>query len=119
MSRPDSTCLLFVQMTVKKGHEQAFNKWYETEYIPAFVHDVPGITKCRRFATLSPDAHGVHTYLTIYEFTDQAAITRGMDVMKSRESWRKAWKDWEQKAVATITDGLYKTTVNVSPQTQG
>jgi pyruvate dehydrogenase E2 component (dihydrolipoamide acetyltransferase) len=119
MTQLDPTCVLFVQMTVKKDEAAAFNTWYETEYIPAFVREVPGITKCRRFVTLSPDGQGVHTYLTIYEFTDEAAITRGMEVMKSREGWRKAWKEWEQRAVASIADGLYRTTTNISLQTQG
>ena len=94
MSTADSTCLLFVQMTIKTDQETAFNRWYEDEYIPAFVREVPGITQCRRFVTLARDGDGVNTYLTIYEFTDQAALTRGMDVMKSREVSRKAWKDW-------------------------
>ncbi len=118
MSHADPTCILFVQMTVRPEQEEAFNAWYENEYIPAFVRDIPGISKARRFVTMSPDDKGVHTYLTIYEFTDAAAITRGMDVMRSRDAWRQAWKDWDQKAVATISDGLYSTTVNVS-QVQG
>ena len=33
--------------------------------------------------------------------------------MKSREEWRKAWKDWEAKAVASIADKLFKTTTHV------
>jgi antibiotic biosynthesis monooxygenase (ABM) superfamily enzyme len=113
MSNPDATCLLFVQMTVKKDQETAFNQWYEDEYIPAFVRDVPGIARCRRFVTLSPDASGTHTYLTIYEFSSESAIHRGMEVMKSRETWRKAWKEWEQKAVTSISDNLFRTTTDV------
>jgi antibiotic biosynthesis monooxygenase (ABM) superfamily enzyme len=102
MSTPDSTCLLFVQMTAKPDQEAAFNAWYESEYIPAFVRDIPGIVRARRFATLSPDGNGTHSYLTIYEFTDEAALHRGLDVMKSRDEWRKLWKHWESKAVAWI-----------------
>lgn len=116
MSASDSTCLLFVQMTIKTDQETAFNRWYEDEYIPAFVREVPGIAQCRRFVTVAPDAGGVNTYLTIYEFTDQAALTRGMEVMKSREVWRKAWKEWEQRAVATISDNLFRTTTRVQGQ---
>jgi antibiotic biosynthesis monooxygenase (ABM) superfamily enzyme len=116
MSSVDSTCLLFVQMTVKKDQESAFNAWYEREYIPAFVREVPGITRCRRFVTLAPDANGVNTYLTIYEFTNESAIQRGMEVMKSRETWRKAWKDWEHKAVVSISDSLFRTTTNIQGQ---
>ena len=110
MSTPDSTCLLFVQMTAKPEHEAEFNRWYENEYIPAFVRDIPGIVRGRRFATLSPDAGGANTYLTIYEFKDEAALHKGLDVMKSRESWRNLWKEWEGKAVASISDGLFRTT---------
>jgi hypothetical protein len=113
MSTADSTCLLFIQMTAKADQEQAFNTWYENEYIPAFVRDIPGIVRARRFVTLSPGGDGTHSYLTMYEFTDEAALHRGLDVMKTREEWRKAWKDWEGKAVASITDNLFKTTAHV------
>lgn len=116
MSTSDTVCLLFVQMTVKADQEAAFNKWYEGEYIPAFARDIPGITQARRFVTLSPDTAGVQTYLTIYEFTDEAALHRGLDVMKSRETWRKAWKEWEQRAVATISDNLFRTTASIRGQ---
>ena len=113
MSAPDPTCLLFVQMTAKPEHEAEFNAWYEAEYIPAFVRDIPGIVRARRFATLSPDGSGTHTYLTLYEFQDEAALHTGLDVMKSRDEWRKLWKTWEGKAVASISDGLFRTTTHV------
>jgi antibiotic biosynthesis monooxygenase (ABM) superfamily enzyme len=114
MAASDPTCLLFVQMTVKPQEEAAFNHWYEQEYIPAFARDIPGIAHARRFVTLSPDSGGVHTYLTIYEFVDETALHRGLEVMKSRDMWRKAWKEWEQRAVATISDNVFRTTTNVS-----
>jgi hypothetical protein len=101
-------------MTAKPEYEAAFNRWYEDEYIPAFVRDIPGIVRGRRFATLSPDAAGGHTYLTIYEFTDEAALHKGLDVMKSRESWRSLWKEWEARAVASISDGLFRTTAHAA-----
>lgn len=113
MSTVDSTCLLFVQMTAKPDQEEAFNTWYEQEYIPAFVRDIPGIVRGRRFETLSPDAGSVRSYITLYEFENEAALHRGLEVMKSREEWRKSWKDWEGKAVSSISDGLFKTTVHV------
>jgi antibiotic biosynthesis monooxygenase (ABM) superfamily enzyme len=113
MSIADSTCLLFIQMTAKADQEQAFNTWYESEYIPAFVRDIPGIVRARRFVSLSPGGEGTHSYLTMYEFRDEAALHHGLDVMKSREEWRTAWKDWEGKAVASISDALFKTTVHV------
>ena len=112
MSTPDSTCLLFVQMTAKPDQEEAFNAWYEREYIPAFVRDIPGIVRARRFATLS-DNDNTRSYITIYEFTDEPALHRGLDVMKSRDEWRKSWKEWEGKAVSSISDGLFKTTTHV------
>ncbi len=117
MITPDSTCLLFVQMTAKPDQEEAFNTWYERDYIPAFVRDIPGIVRARRFATLSPDGNGTHSYLTIYEFQDEPALHRGLEVMKSREEWRHLWKEWEGKAVASISDGLFRTTAHVTGST--
>ena len=114
MSTPDQTCLLFVQLTPKAEEEAAFNQWYETEDIPAFVRDVPGIVRCRRFASLDPDASGTRTSLTIYEFADEAALRRGLEVMRSRDQWRAAWKDWEKRAVASISDNLFRTTVSIA-----
>ena len=100
-------------MTAKADQEQAFNTWYESEYIPAFVRDIPGIVRARRFVTLSPGGDGTHSYLTIVRVHGRSGAPRGLDVMKSREEWRKAWKDWEGKAVASITDNLFKTTAHV------
>jgi antibiotic biosynthesis monooxygenase (ABM) superfamily enzyme len=114
MSAPDSTCLLFVQMTVKPEHEASFNRWYESEYIPAFVRDIPGIVRARRFATLAPEANASPAYLTIYEFKDEPALHAGLDVMRARDAWRTLWKEWEGKAVATISDGLYRTTTHLT-----
>lgn len=114
MSAPESTCLLFVQMTARETEERAFNTWYEQEYIPAFVRDIPGIVRARRFRSLSPGDAGSHTYLTIYEFVDETALQRGLEVMKSRETWRAAWKEWEQRAVDSISDNLFRTTVSVT-----
>lgn len=113
MPEMDPTCLLFVQMTARKDQEGAFNAWYEGEYIPAFARDIPGITRARRFKSLNPDEAGTYTYLTIYEFTDEAALHRGLEVMKSREAWRVAWKQWEQRAVSSISDNLYRATVSL------
>ena len=110
----EQICLLFVQMTARKEEEDAFNEWYEGEYIPAFVRDIPGIVNCRRFESLAPDGDGSRTYLTIYEFTDEAALHRGLDVMKSREQWRTAWKAWEQRAVSSISDNLFRTRLSVA-----
>jgi len=110
----DQTAILFVEMTVNPEREAEFNDWYEKEYIPAFVRDVPGITKARRFVTLSAGEKGVHTYLTLYEFSDEAALEKGLEVMKSRETWRKAWKEWAESAVATISDNLFRVRLSVS-----
>jgi hypothetical protein len=101
-------------MTLKPGHEETFNSWYEKEYIPAFVRDVPGITLARRFVSLSADEKGSHRYLTLYEFPDEAALHRGMEVMKSREPWRKAWNEWAARSVASISDDLYRDTLSIS-----
>lgn len=114
MPTSDTTALLFVQMTARPDQEAAFNAWYKNDYIPAFKRDIPGIVRARRFVSLSPDDKGTHNYLTIYEFESEAALHEGLEVMKSREQWRKAWKDWEGRAVQTISDGLYKTTASVS-----
>jgi antibiotic biosynthesis monooxygenase (ABM) superfamily enzyme len=119
MPAMDSTCLLFVQMTAKKDEEAAFNAWYENEYIPAFAREVPGVVRARRFKSLGPDGEGMHTYLTIYEFADEEALHRGLGVMKSREEWRARWKEWEARAIASISDNLFRTTMSVVGSAEG
>jgi len=71
MTASTSTCLLFVQITIKQEEEQAFNAWYDHEYIPAFVRDIPGVVRGRRFVTLTTGEKGAHTYLTLYEFSSE------------------------------------------------
>ena len=110
----DPTCLLFVSVTAKPEEEAAFDAWYKGEYIPAFVREVPGILRARRFKSLSPGGTGAHTYLTIYEFPDEAALQRGLEVMRTRQAWRTKWKAWEVRALVTFDDGLFRTTLNLT-----
>jgi len=113
MSASPSTCLLFVQMTIDEQQEEAFNDWYDHEYIPAFVRDIPGVARGRRFVTLTPGQGGAHTYLTLYEFASEEALHRGLEVMRSRDEWRALWKAWEARAVVSVHDNLFRTIVDV------
>ena len=78
-----------------------------------YYYDIPGIVRARRFESLSPEESGARSYLTIYEFESEPALRKGLDVMNSRADWKKLWKEWEGRAVSSISDGLFRTSTHV------
>lgn len=59
-----------------EGHEEALNRWYETEHLPGF-HTVPGLKSARRFKVLRgkvPGQEQLWPYVAAYEIeTDDLA----------------------------------------------
>ena len=107
---------MFVQMTVKPQEEAAFNHWYQQEYIPAFARDIPGIAHARASSRSTGQWRRPYLpdYLRVRGRGSAPPRPRGDEV--PRRVARKAWKEWEQRAVATISDNLFRTTANVPRQ---
>ena len=57
-----------VRLKVRPEHEDAFNAWYEGEYIPKLMREVPHFTAVHRYAG---ELDGDRIYLTDYETTSE------------------------------------------------
>ena len=62
---------------------QAFNIWYETEYLPA-CRDVPGLVRLRRYLAME----GEHQHFLAYEFSsDQDLTGNAWQKLRTAEIW--------------------------------
>jgi hypothetical protein len=95
---------LVVWLTVAADKEEAFNRWYEDDYIPRFVTQIPGIERVTRWKI-----DGSTTYLTIYDLSDGADFDDVADALSSsaRDTDREAWKEWEQSHLEDFRDGFF------------
>ncbi len=65
---------------LKPDVREALTSWYEDDYLPIHMSDVPSWSACRRYVSL-----GLETtrYLTFYEAADEPGLVRCTDEMRS------------------------------------
>jgi hypothetical protein len=103
---------LVVWLSVAPDQEEAFNRWYQDEYIPRFLMQIPGIKKASRWRV--PDSS---IYLTIYDleaaegFDDVVAALRSPE----RDRERNQWLRWQHSALTDFRDGLFEETFTLEP----
>lgn len=88
-----------VSIEVKLEQEPEFRKWYEGEYLPKIMADVPTWAACRRYTSINRNST---RYLTIYEAASQSALERSFALMRSPHRFRSN-ADWERWVGPTIT----------------
>jgi hypothetical protein len=95
---------IVVWLTAAEDHEEEFNRWYEQDYIPRFVQQIPGIERVTRWKT----GDGSRTYITEYELTPGADFEDVAEALRSpdREADRTAWKQHEDR-LPDFRDGLF------------
>ena len=102
---------LVVWLKVKPEDEERFTKWYQDEYIPRFVWQVPGIVSISRWRSTEA------AYLTVYELdpaTDWDALLRALR-SPSRASDREEWHHWETSNLTDFRDGFFEMTFEYRP----
>jgi len=88
---PDGGGAIFHVLTeVEPGYEEAFDRWYGGEHVPAVV-TAPGVRSARRFRQVrDPAAKGSaparHTCLAIYEMDDVEVLTRPESVRAAEKA---------------------------------
>jgi hypothetical protein len=89
-SRP----FFMVTADITEAHEPEFSSWYEGEYLPGNVAEVPGWTAVRRY-----ESHGREPRRTfvVYEAQDEAGLARCRGAMRgaSRVQENLAWHRWD------------------------
>jgi hypothetical protein len=86
-----------VRLKVKPEAEQAFNEWYEGEYIPKLMRETPHFTAVRRYEGSLNDET---VYVTEYESTSDT-IDLAISEMRApeRAADNAAFYAWRDKAV--------------------
>jgi hypothetical protein len=97
-SRP----IFLVSVELSVGQEQRFNDWYEQDYLPKNVADVPSWAGCRRYSSMGRQPQRYHA---IYEAADLAALDASLDAMRApfRLAENMAWKQWDSGERPAIT----------------
>jgi hypothetical protein len=86
-----------VRLKVKPEAEEAFNKWYEGEYIPKLMSETPHFTAVRRYEGLMG---GERVYLTDYETTTET-MDQAIAEMRvpERAADNAAFYRWRDEAI--------------------
>jgi Domain of unknown function (DUF4286) len=86
-----------VRLKVKPEAEEAFNEWYEGEYIPKLMRETPHFTRVRRY---EGSLNGDKVYITDYESTSD---TIGLAIREMRAPQRAAdnaaFYAWRDRAI--------------------
>lgn len=103
---------LAVWLTVAPEQEDAFNHWYQDEYIPRFVTQIPGIVSVSRWKV-----PGTTTYMTMYDLTPELEQEDLLAALRNpaREADRKEWNDWEHAYLSDFRDGFFEQVYSYEP----
>jgi len=99
--------MYLVTYQVRAEQEPAFTAWYESDYIPRLMADVPAYAACRRYASRSAEPT---TYLTVYEIASLPEVDTALADMGApwRTSQNLAWHHWEEAAVPSIEANVFR-----------
>ncbi len=103
---------LVVWLNVDPAKEESFNQWYQDDYIPRFVQQIPGIIHVSRW-----NVPGTQTYLTIYELDPETTEAALMAALKNpaRQAERDEWNEWEHAFLSDFRDGFFEQTFSYTP----
>lgn len=97
-SRP----FFMVSVELRPEDEQRFHDWYEKDYLPKNVADVPSWVGCRRY---SSEGRQPARHLAIYEAADLPGLDESLDAMRApyRMAENMSWKQWDSGDRPAIT----------------
>jgi len=73
--------LIMIRTNVPPEMESEWNKWYDSQHIPARLDNAPGFISARRFETIDDNPK----YLTLYDLAGETALTSA-PYLKIRET---------------------------------
>ena len=103
---------LVVWMTIDPAQEEAFNRWYQEDYIPRFTREIPGIQGVTRWRIPSTT-----TYLTVYELDPDLTKDELTSALRSpdRKAESATWREWEEAYITDFSDGFFESVFEYRP----
>ncbi|GAB4232489.1 MAG: hypothetical protein Tsb0021_11220 [Chlamydiales bacterium] len=90
----------FIVTVETEGEESAkFHRWYEEEYLPKTMADIPTWIDCKRYK--STQRTPIH-YHTIYKARNMDELERGFELLRSPHRYQSNadWDSWVGKAIS-------------------
>lgn len=103
---------LTVWLNVDPKQEAEFNKWYQDDYIPRFVSQIPGIERVTRWQV--PNSN---TYMTVYDLATDMTPEKLTAALRNpvRNNDRDEWHKWEVQALSDFRDGFFEQVFEYKP----
>lgn len=91
-----------VSVEVVAEQQERFDEWYERQYLPRNVADVPSWVGCRRYSSVGRIPARHHA---VYEAGDLAGLDASLEAMRAayRLEENMSWKQWDTGDRPTIT----------------
>jgi len=103
---------LVVWLTVAPDQEEAFTRWYQDDYIPRFVTQIPGIRRVTRWKVPATT-----TYMTIYDLEPNLTQEELLTALRNpvRDADRAEWNQWEHACLSDFRDGFFTQVYEYQP----
>jgi hypothetical protein len=85
--------LFLFALDMKPPLDQAFQTWYETEYLPLQIADTPGWTGVRRFTSVGREQPRT---LTFFEAVDEDGVTRCLKDLRAAHRINQNY-EWQKR----------------------
>lgn len=94
-SRP----FLLWSVEMKPESDEKFQDWYENDYLPLQIADVPGWSSCRRYSSSGREPR---RHLTFFESQDENALMRSFEDLRALHRTTQN-REWKRRVEAGVT----------------
>lgn len=84
---------------MKPEFDDSFQDWYENDYLPMQIADIPGWTSCRRYSSVGKEPI---RHLTFFESQDEASLMRSFDDLRALHRTTQN-REWKRRVEAGVT----------------
>ncbi|MBX9688498.1 MAG: hypothetical protein K2X27_17445 [Candidatus Obscuribacterales bacterium] len=84
---------------MKSELDESFQDWYENDYLPLQVADIPGWSACRRYKSVKRDSL---RRLSIFEAADDEMLNRCLEDLRSDHRARENY-EWQRRVEQAVT----------------
>jgi len=91
--------MFFWQLEMKPELDAAFQKWYEQDYLPLQVAEIPTWAGCRRYKSVgTPQSR----HLTVFETSDESTLSRSLQDLRAVHRIEQNL-EWQKRVEPAVT----------------